>query len=296
MSGIPKVDIDGRLSDVATATVPVMDHGFLFGDSVYETLRAYERRFFRWDDHVRRLRASAGALELRIPVEPDVLRERAVRAMEAGDIADGAIRIVVTRGVGPMDIDPSGCTSPSVLIFARPRPRYAPGSYESGLSLALVVRRRNPRIALDPNVKSGNYLNSVLALVEARRAGAFECVMLNVEGQVTEGATSNVFIVRHGVVATPPVDSGLLGGITRMSLLDLCRDEGIPAEERALGPGELRTADEIFISSTLKQVMPITTFDGERVGGGTCGPVTRRLLDAYRAAVEAETGVRPEAE
>jgi branched-chain amino acid aminotransferase len=291
-----QVDINGTVQDVATATIPVMDHGFLFGDSVYETLRAYERRFFRWDAHVRRLHASAGALELAVPVEADELKARAERAMAAADVGNAAVRIVVTRGVGPMDIDPSGCDRPNVLVFARPRPRFAPGAYETGMALQVVARRRNPRKSLDPNVKSGNYLNSVLALVEARRAGAYESVMLNVEGHVTEGSTSNVFAVRDGVVLTSPVDSGLLGGITRMTLLQLCGQEGIPAEERPLLPEELATADELFITSTLKQVMPVTRLDGRAVGDGRAGAITRRLLAAYRAAVEKETGVTPESE
>lgn len=287
------VNVNGSVCATADAVVPVMDHGFLFGDSIYETLRTYGGRFFRFDAHFDRLRCSAAALQLELPLTREQLVERVGATIEAADEPEAAVRIVVTRGVGPMDLDPSACGGPNVLVFVRPRPRYPKGAYVDGLSLAVVSRARNSRKSLDPNVKSGNYLNNVLALVEARSAGAYEGLMLNPAGEVAEGTTSNVFAVAGGRVATPPLSAGLLGGITRGVVLEACSRLGVPCSERTLTPEELRSSDEVFITSALKQVMPITRIDGRRVGTGTIGPTTRRLLSAYREAVEAETGVVP---
>lgn len=289
-----KVNINGVIRDTAEAVIPVMDHGFLFGDSVYETIRTYGGRLFRFDDHYKRLRGSAAALELRVPFTQDEIEERMRRTLAAAREPDAAVRIVVTRGVGPMPLDPDPCTSPNVLVFVRPRPRYPEGAYANGLSIAVVTRLRNARGAIDPNVKSGNYLNNVLASVEAKRAGAFEGVMLNGAGHVTECTTSNVFAVVNGAVVTPALDEGLLSGITRKVVLEICAKEGIAAREEGFGPDVLRGADEVFITSTLKQVMPVTTVDGRRIGAGVAGPVTLRLLAAYRELVKAETGVEPD--
>ena len=181
-----KVNINGEILPAAEATIPVMDHGFLFGDSVYETLRAYQGKFFRFDQHFDRLRRSADGLELELPLSKEDFLARCQETVAAAEEPDGAVRIVVTRGVGPMHIDPIGCDSPNVLVFARPRPRYPEGCYVNGLGIAIVERRRNAKKSLDPNVKSGNYLNNVLALVEARKVGAFEGIMCNAEGFIAE--------------------------------------------------------------------------------------------------------------
>jgi branched-chain amino acid aminotransferase len=271
-----------------------MDHGVLYGDSIYETLRAYEGTPFRWDAHLGRLRRSADKMELDLPSSAESLRGRVGLTLEAAGEPSAAIRIVITRGVGPMDLDPSKCGEPNVLIYVRRRPVYQAEAYRDGVAVRIVSRRRNPRRSLDPDLKSGNYLNNLLALTEARKAGAFEAVMLNAEGHVTECSTSNVFLVSSGNVVTPGLASGLLSGITRRTVLELCAREGIPCAEREVSPEELRAADEVFITSALKQVLPVTRVDEKPVGTGRAGPVTLRLLAAYRTAGEAETGVPAE--
>ena len=266
-----KVNINGVIQPIAEATIPVMDHGFLFGDSIYETMRAYQGRFFRFDAHFDRLRNSADGLELVLPLTKEEFLERCEQTVAAAEQPDGAVRIIVTRGVGPMHIDPIGCDSPNVLVFARPRPRYPEGAYLNGLNIAIVERRRNAKKSLDPNVKSGNYLNNVLALVEARKAGAFEGIMCNAEGFIAEGTTSNLFLVKDGVLRTAPLSVGLLSGITRRTVLELAQTLGIPLNEERFTAEELRGADEAFITSTLKQVMPVTRVDELTLGDGRRG-------------------------
>lgn len=289
-----KVNINGEILPVAEATIPVMDHGFLFGDSVYETMRAYQGKFFRFDAHFDRLRRSADGLELELPLSKEDFLARCEETVVAAEEPDGAVRIVVTRGVGPMHIDPIGCDNPNVLVFARPRPRYPEGAYVNGLGVAIVERRRNAKKSLDPNVKSGNYLNNVLALVEARKVGAFEGIMCNPEGFIAEGTTSNLFLVKDGVLRTAPLSVGLLSGITRRTVLELADKLGISLQEERFTASELREADEAFITSSLKQVMPVTRVDELTLSDGRRGPITGRLLDAYRALVKEETGVEPE--
>lgn len=193
-----------------------------------------------------------------------------------------------------MDLAPDAAPRCNVLVYVRPRPRHSREQREVGVALAIVTRHRNARRSLDPNVKSGNYLNSVLALMEARKSGAFEAIMLNAEGAVTECSTSNIFLVKDGRVITPQLSCGLLSGITRRTLLDLCERDGIPFEERVVAPEELVAADEVFITSSIKQVLPAATVDGAVVGSGRAGEVTRRLQQSYRREVEEETGVAPE--
>lgn len=289
-----KVNINGEIQDLATAVIPVMDHGFLFGDSVYETLRSYRGRFFRFEQHHARLENSADSLELELPLDQEEFRARCAATVEAAGEPDAAVRIVVTRGVGPMDIDPRSCEAPNVLVFARPRPRYPEHAYRDGLAIALVARQRNPKKSLDPNVKSGNYLNNVLALLEARKAGAYEGVMCNAEGHVAEGTTSNLFFVKDGALRTAPLSVGLLSGITRRAVLELAGELGVPVHEERFQAEELLAADECFITSSLKQVMPITRIDDRSVGDGRVGPVTSGLLEGYRRLVREETGVEPD--
>jgi branched-chain amino acid aminotransferase len=288
-----RISVNGVITEAARAVVPAMDHGFLFGDSVYETLRTYAGQLFRYDDHFRRLCGSGDGIGLKLPLGKAELRQRTLETMAEAGEPDAAVRIVVTRGVGPMNLDPEPCAAPNVLVYVRPRPRFPAEAYETGLHVAITSRARNSRASLDPNVKSGNYLNNVLAYAEAKRAGAQEGVMLNAEGHVTEGCTSNVFIVEDGVVLTPPLSEGLLSGITRKVVLEICARDGRPCREEAFGPDDLRGADEVFLTSTLKQVMPVGRVDGRPVGGGTAGPTTLALLGAYRAQVKAETGVDP---
>jgi branched-chain amino acid aminotransferase len=282
-----KASIDGEMFDLADARVPVTDRGFLFGDSVFETLRAYGGRCFRMGDHLERLARSAASIRLELPAQRHELRRRVEDTILAAGERSAAVRLMVTRGGGPLEPDPSMATQPRVVVIARPRPRHPERSYSEGVSAVVV---RSVVSASGPHAKTGNYLASVLAMKEARDAGAFEGILINCIGCVTEAASSNVFAVARGTVRTPPVDDGLLAGITRGVVLSLCSSLGLPFEEATLKPADLASADELLLTSTLKEVMPITRLGGAAVGDGRVGPVARRLLAAYREAVAADTG------
>ena len=282
-----KANIDGEILDLAEARIPLTDRGFLFGDSIFETLRAYGGRCFRLSDHLARLVRSAGAIRLEIPLPKHELRRRVDETVVASGERSAAVRLMVTRGSGPLEPDPTKATSPRIIVVARPRPRQPERSYADGVAAVVV---RSVVSASGPHAKTGNYLASVLAMKEARDAGAYEGILLNPQGAVTEAASSNVFVVRGGVVRTPPVADGLLAGITRQVVLELCASLSVPAEEATLRAEDLRRADEILVTSTLKEIMPVTRLDGAAVGDGRVGPLAPRLLAAYRDAVAADTG------
>jgi branched-chain amino acid aminotransferase len=281
-------NIDGRIVPLAEATIPVMDRGFLFGDSVYEVMRTHRQVPFAWPEHLARLRRSAAGLGIPCdPADADLVRQvhRTLgQAWEGGERTEAYVRVIVTRGRGTApSIDlahaPGPCTT---VLVVRPLP--APAA--AGVRLALVPRLRVDRRALDPAIKSGNYLNSVLGLAEARQRGADDCLMLNNDGFVTEASTANVFAVFGDVVRTPPLHAGILAGVTREILFAVCRCEGIPAEETDLTPAALRQADELFLSSTLRDVVPVTELDAAPVGRGGPGPRTTRLQAAFSAYVD----------
>jgi branched-chain amino acid aminotransferase len=279
------VFVDGKQVPAADARVSVFDHGFLFGDSVYEVVRTVERKLFAFDPHMDRLEASARGIALEIPWTRAQLRqefERAVAAVKPP--ADVYVRIVITRGVGELDLAPDTCSRPGLVIIAKPLPNYPRSWYEDGIALQLVGTMRNPARATNPSIKSGNYLNNVLALMEARGAGALEAAMLNERGHLTECTTSNVFLVRSGKLATPSLECGILSGITRSLVLELARRDGITLLEGELSAEDLRTADEAFITSTTKDLVPVKTVDGSRLESSP-GPVTRRLTQLFREHV-----------
>lgn len=282
-----KANIDGEILDLGEARIPVTDRGFLFGDSVFETLRAYGGRCFRMADHLDRLVRSAAMIRLDVPLARHDLKRRIDATIEAAGERSAAVRLIVTRGGGPIEPDPSHATHPRILVLVRPRPRHPERSYAEGVAAVVV---RNVVSTSGPHAKTGNYLASVLAMKEARDAGGFEGILLNSEGAVTEASSSNVVVVRGGMVRTPPVADGLLPGITRQVLLELCASLGIAAEEVTLSPEDLRSADELLLTSTLKEIMPATRLDGALVGEGRVGPTARLLLSAYRDAVAADTG------
>jgi branched-chain amino acid aminotransferase len=283
----PKANIDGEILDLSEARIPITDRGFLFGDSVFETLRAYGGSCFRLTDHLDRLTRSAAAILLDVPLARHDLKRRIEATIEAAGERSAAVRLIVTRGGGPIEPDPSHATHPRVVVLVRPRPRHPERSYAEGVA-AIVVRRVVSTSG--PHAKTGNYLASVLAMKEARDAGGFEGILLNSEGAVTEASSSNVVIVRDGIVRTPPVADGLLPGITRAVVLELCASRGIAAEEVTLSPEDLRRADELLLTSTLKEIMPASRLDGMPVGDGRVGPIAKLLLSAYREAVAADTG------
>jgi branched-chain amino acid aminotransferase len=283
------VYVNGRLTAEADAVVPVFDHGFLYGEGVYEVCRTYAGRIRLFGRHMARLRASAALIALPVPVDDSTLEARVAETLDyAGlrpwrdGVPDAYIRLLLTRGVGELSYDPRGCPSPSLVIIARPHTPPPPSVYAEGVAVAIVGVERNRRQALNPRIKSNNLLNNALAMQEALAHGAFEAVMRNHEGHLAECSQSNLFVVRAGRVQTPPVSEGLLPGITRAYVLELCEASGVPTEEVVLTEADLLNADEAFLTSTTREVVPIVTVNDRRVGAGQPGPRTLQILAAYR--------------
>jgi branched-chain amino acid aminotransferase len=276
------VSINGRVAPAARASVPAFDRGFIYGDSAYETLRCYGGVPFMFREHWTRLHASCGRLGIGFPWAAAPQEAHLRRLLRLAGLSSAHVRIVVTRGVGEIRMAPEEGLRANLLFYALPFRPLPEEVYRRGARVSLVARRRNPIAALDPRIKSSNLLNNVLASIEASRRRAFEAIMLNSDGFLAEGASSNLFLVRRGVVLTPPLGEGILSGITRAIVLRVASQEGIPLREQHLRERDLWRADEVFITSTLKEVLPVRSCNGRRVGGGRPGPVTTRLLEAYR--------------
>ena len=293
MTGI--VNVNGRISDEHDAVIPVLDHGFLYGEGVYETLRTYNQRPFLLDRHLRRLRKSAEMISLRVPLTDDQFdariaeTERTAAARVGERSSEWYIRILLTRGVGELTYDPAACSTPSVVVMVKPFEPPRPEAYERGVTVALVSIVRNHPGALNPLIKSNNLLNNALAMQEATRRGAFEGVMRNYRGELSECTQSNLFVVKNGQALTPPLESGLLAGITRELVVELGRAEGIPVCEAVLRDDDLFEADEAFLTGTTRELLPITRVDDRVIGNGQPGLITRRLLEAFRRHAQALT-------
>lgn len=278
-----RVCIDGEILPPEEARVPYDDRGFLYGDSVYEVVRTYQGVPFALPAHLDRLERSAAALELALPPRERLtgwLRE----TLEAASNPESYLRLVVTRGSGPISLDPTTAAEPRTVILAKPLEPYPAWMYARGIAVAIPAVRRNARVALDPAVKSGNYLNNVLALGQARRAGFDDALLLDVNGRVTEGSSANVFVVQGGRVRTPSLETGLLSGVTRAELLHLLKAEGLPARECELGVEEVLGADEVWLTSTLREILPVRRVDATLIGSGSPGPLFQRMLGVFRAA------------
>ncbi len=281
------VNINGRISDAADAMVSVFDHGFLFGDGVYETIRTYNRVPFLLPPHLTRLRASAARLALAIPPDDAELGTRLRETMtEVNPGGEVTLRMLVTRGVGPLSYDPAACPTPTVVIIALPHQAPAPEVERDGVRVVVASVLRNHPKSVDPSIKSNNLLNNVLAMQEAIRENAYEAILLNHRGELAECAQSNLFGVRNGVVVTPPLDAGLLEGVTRNFLFEVGRDLGIDVREEVLREADLRTIDELFLTSTTREVVPIVGVGEVSIGDGRPGPVTRALLERFRESAE----------
>lgn len=279
------VNVNGRITGAAEAVIPVFDHGFLYGEGVYETMRTHGGRPFLFDRHMRRLRRSAELMELPLPFSDEELRERIAATTAAAALPGEAyIRVLVTRGVGDLTYDVSATPTPSLVVIVKPHVPPPPEVYERGVAVVIVDIVRNHPRTVNPMIKSNNLMNSALAMQEAYRKGAFEGVMRNYRGELTECTTSNLFVVKEGVVLTPPLEAGLLPGITREFLLEIGRQAGVDMRERALLDEDLILADEAFLTGTTRGIVPITTVNGHPVGTGTPGPLTRRLSDVFREA------------
>jgi len=288
------VNVNGRVFDQEHAVVSVFDHGFLYGEGVYETLRTYNGQPFLFERHMRRLRKSAEMLALAVPItnaEIDTRFRETVRAAGLGDSPsrEAYIRILVTRGVGELSYDPAACPTPSIVVIVKPH--VAPGAdvFERGVRVALVEIVRNHPGSVSPLIKSNNLLNNALGMQEAARRGGFEGVMRNYRGELAECTQSNLFVVKDGAALTPPIDAGLLPGITREFLFEIGADAGIPVREAVLKDADLFGADEAFLTSSTREVVPIVQVDDRQIGAGIPGPITRSLLEGFRRQAQALT-------
>lgn len=278
-----KVYINGKLVDRKRAGVSVFDHGLLYGDGVFEGIRAYSGRVFRLREHLDRLYRSARAILLRIPLSKAELERAVLETLRINRLRDAYIRLVVTRGEGDLGLNPRNCNSPTVIIIADRIQLYPPSLYQKGLELATVSTRRNIPEALNPNIKSLNYLNNILAKLEANRIGVPEALMLNARGGVAECTGDNIFGVRDGGLLTPPVRAGALDGITRACIMEIARKTlHIPVREEEITLYDLYTSDEVFLTGTAAEVVPVVKLDSRPIGDGKPGPVTRRLMKEFR--------------
>lgn len=281
------VNVNGRTFDQEHAVISVFDHGFLYGEGVYETLRTYNGQPFLFERHMQRLRKSAGMLALSVPIDDAAIDGRfreTMRAAKLGDAPDreAYIRILVTRGVGELTYDPAATPNPSIIVIVKPHVAPSREVFERGVTVALVPIVRNHPGSVNPLIKSNNLLNNALAMQEAFRRGGFEGVMRNYRGELAECTQSNLFIVKNGAALTPPIDAGLLPGITRAFLFEVGDERGIPVREAVLRDEDLFGADEAFLTSTTREVVPIVKVDDRAIGAGAPGPITRALLDGFR--------------
>jgi branched-chain amino acid aminotransferase len=280
-----KVSIDGKYFDRDDARVSVFDHGLLYGDGVFEGIRVYAGGAFKLKEHVKRLFDSARAILLEMPMTEEEMEAAVLDAVRVNGLEDGYIRLVVTRGEGDLGLDPASCGKPRVIIIAGGIQVYPEEFYEKGIAVVTASSRRAAPDALDPRIKSLNYLNNVLAKIEASSAGALEAVMLNAQGFVAECTADNIFIVKNGALLTPPPFHGALDGITMGTVLELAVGIGIGNGQRPLTRYDLYTADECFLTGTGAEIMPVVSIDGRAVGDGKPGPVTGRLMEEFRKYV-----------
>ncbi len=281
-----KIFIDGKLVDEQKAKVSVFDHGLLYGDGVFEGIRAYHGRVFKLKEHIDRLFYSAKAILLEIPMSPAELMQATVATIKANKLRDAYVRLVVTRGVGNLGLNPRSCKQPTVFIIAGKIQVYPEALYAKGMEIVTVPTVRNLHSALNPAIKSLNYLNNILAKIEANNAGVEEAVMLNSEGFVAECTADNLFILKHGELQTPPLSAGALYGITRGTVMDLAVQAGMKVSEPNLTRYDLFNADECFLTGTGAEIMPVIKIDGRVIGEGKPGPLTTKLISDYKAMVQ----------
>ena len=289
-----KVYINGTICDEPHAGISVLDHGLLYGDGVFEGIRFYNNRVFKLVEHIDRLYESAHSIMLKIPISKAAMIDAVVQTVAANGTADGYIRLIVTRGVGTLGLNPLVCKNPQVIIIVDSITLYPSEMYENGLELITIPTRRNVPEAVNPRLKSLNYLNNVLAKLEAVNAGYTEAIMLNGDGFVAEATGDNVFVVARGMLVTPSTDSGILQGVTRDAVIELARRRGIDTLEPHLTRHELYTADECFLTGTAAEIVPVIKVDGRVIGSGKPGPITLDLIKAFRQLTDVDgVEVRP---
>ena len=277
-----KIYMNGKLVPEKQARVSVFDHGLLYGDGVFEGIRSYNGRVFMLDEHVARLYRSARAIALEIPMTPEGIKRAVLRTCHANKCNNGYVRLVVTRGVGTLGLNPYLCKKPQIIIIAADIQLYPRELYKKGLDIVTVGTMRNQPEALNPSIKSLNYLNNVLAKIEAINAGVMEAIMLNPQGFVSEATGDNLFIIRNGELLTPPTEAGILEGITRNVVMDLARDMGITVREKMMSRYDIYTSDEMFLTGTAAEVIPVVRVDRRVIGDGNPGPQTMALLKSFK--------------
>ena len=277
------VYVNGRITKADEAVVPVYDHGFVYGEGIYETLRTYNHVPFLYERHMRRLRLSAGHLQLDVPLDDAALMKRIEETVAAaGEMQEAYIRVLVTRGVGELTYDVRATPTPTLVIIVKPADLPSSRVDNEGIKISLVPILRNHPGSVNPVIKSNNLLNNALAMQEAHRRGGEEGLMCNYRGELSECSQSNFFMVRDGVALTPKSAAGLLEGVTRAFLFEVGKDVGVQVRDETLYPKDLDTADEAFITSTTRELSPVVRIDDRVIGSGQPGPVTRALLDGYR--------------
>lgn len=283
-----KIYLDGNLVDSAEAKISVFDHGLLYGDGIFEGIRLYGGNVFRLEEHLERLEYSAKAILLKMPWTRKEISDAVCATCRANGLTDGYIRLVVTRGVGDLGLSPWLCAKPSLFIIADKIALYPKEYYDKGLEIVTVPTRRMNPAALSPAIKSLNYLNNIMAKIEARQAGALEAIMLNDQGFVAECTGDNVFIVHKGKIYTPSAQQGALKGITRDAIFDIAKEIGVAIEEHDMTRYDVWNADEVFLTGTGAEVIPVVKLDGREIGNGKPGPVFAKVLAAFRRRVLVE--------
>lgn len=278
--------IDGNYFSKDDAKISVYDHGLLYGDGVFEGIRAYNRKILRLKEHIGRIFCSADAIQLEIPVSEDELSQIVIDTFKGNNITDGYARLVVTRGKGDLGIDPLKCEKATIFCIVDSIVLYPKEMHEKGIPIITASQRRNNAACLDPQIKSLNYLNNILAKIEANRVGVSEALMLNENGLVAECAGDNIFMVKNKIVYTPPVNVGLLVGITRNLIIELAKKNNITVVEKEFTLPNLYSADECFLTGTAAEVIPVTSIDSRTIGNGLPGPITKKLLELFREFVQ----------
>lgn len=277
-----KVYIDGIFYEKKDAKISVFDHGLLYGDGVFEGLRFYQGKVFRLKEHIDRLFESGHSICLKVPLSKEKMEEAVLETIRCNTLQDGYVRLIVTRGVGNLGLNPAQCAHPTVIIIVDKIQLYPTEMYKNGLHVVTCSTRRITAAMLSPMVKSLNYLNNILARIEAAQAGSVEGLMLNEQGFVAECTGDNIFIVKNGKIITPPLSAGALAGITRAAVIEMAPNLTIPLEEKDITRHEIYVADECFLSGSAAEIIPMVSLDGRSIGTGTPGPITQQLTDAFR--------------
>jgi branched-chain amino acid aminotransferase len=279
-----QIYLNGRLVPAKEAVVSVLDHGFLYGDGVYETMRVYDGVTFMLDEHLKRLYRSASLIGLTIPLDADSLKRSVYETLIANSLRNAFVRLTISRGYGPIGLDPDLCPEPTVVIVAQEMKDYPRSFHEKGISLIIPETKRNFKEALNPEIKSLNFLNNILAKIEAKKRGAYDAIMLNVYGKLSEGTISNIFFYKNGILCTPSPECGILNGITRSIVITTAKRDGLNVKEAEFMKEDLYSSEEVFITSTTLEIMPVSKVDDQKY---TVGNITNVLHKAYREEVRA---------